>query len=173
MTSELPPSENARNRLMHTFFVIAAPPEAMPRERMNAVLCHVLDFWLSVATETPPARAMVDPVRLRRVLPHLMLWDVLPERAGYRCRLAGTEVCAMADRELRGLSLEEVHGIGSDILRAEFDSVRDGGNAHYAERTMHWVVRSHRLYKRLLLPLVDGNGDVDTLLGVMILESDA
>ena len=90
-----------------TFFAIAAPPAELPRHDLDDVLEEVLEFWLRAAGGAPPTRRMIDPVALRRVLPHLILWDVLPNLGGYRCRLAGTEIFEAAERELRGATLEE------------------------------------------------------------------
>ena len=63
--------------------------------------------------------------------------------------------------------MKRMYGLGSEVVRLEFDEVRDKLVAHFVERTMHWVAKPHRCYKRLLLPLVSAEGPVDSLLGVI------
>src|SRR5262245_6013493 len=50
-------------------------------------------LWLAKrGTRAMPARSELDPVEFRRLLPHIMLVDVLPPPDFYRVRLSGEAI---------------------------------------------------------------------------------
>jgi hypothetical protein len=160
----------ARTRL-----ALAAPAAELPRAPLPAPLAELLDHHAALAGRAAmPARAAFDPIRLPRLLANLMLWDVPAAADGdYRCRLAGTEICRVAGRELRGETLEQVNGADTPQVRAEFDAVRARGVASYVERSMNWADRPYRFYRRLLLPFSDDGSRVDLLMGAVLFETAA
>jgi hypothetical protein len=51
------------------------------------------------------------------------------------CPLAGTQICAVAGRELRGMTVDEMHH-GNPKVRSEFETVARDWMASYVERSM-------------------------------------
>ena len=149
---------------------ISAPPENLPADSLDPRLGEVLSFWLEKAAQgQAPSRRDLDPVKLRKALPWIVLWDVEPE--GYRCRLAGTKVCEYIGTELRGVSLDELLQDKSSPVHGEFDTVRDRRVAHHVARQLTWPGLGHHRYRRLLLPLVDDAGKVATLLSAITIDA--
>jgi hypothetical protein len=99
-------------------------------------------------------RSDIDPAEIPKLLPHLLIWQVLAA-GGYRCRLAGTEIVALR-REIAGLTTAELHGVAGAHIEAEYDDLAGEGRPHYVERSMFWYQRDYRDHKRLLLPLSNG-----------------
>ena len=81
---------------------LSASPITDPR------LAEALAYWQrKCAGRAMPARADIDPVEIPKLLPHVMLVDVLgPGR--YRYRLIGTENAAEHGINATGLDLENV-----------------------------------------------------------------
>jgi hypothetical protein len=158
-----------------TYVALIGAPAALPRDRLAGLHVRLIEHYVTIARGAAVARrADFDPVDVPFILPNLILWAV-PAREGddYRCRLAGTEVCRYAGRELRGETLARMNGANTPIVRAEFDAARARGLAAYVERTMDWVDRPYRLYRRLLLPFADDTGRVNTLMGAILFEPPA
>jgi hypothetical protein len=155
-----------------TYVALIGAPGALPRDRLEPAHAQLLAHYTSIAGDAPVApRAAFDPIDVPFILPNLIVWDVPDgDHADYRCRLAGTEICQYAGRELRGETLTQMNGANTPIVRAEFDTVRARGLAAYVERTMDWVGRPYRLYRRLLLPFADGSGRISTLMGAILFE---
>lgn len=156
-----------------TFYRCNADIDNLPIERMPQPLRILLDHWLLLREENNgelPRRTQLDPVRLKDILAHLIVWDVVPDARGFCCRLAGTMVCEAAGRELRGVSVADMHFDSPIEVRADFDHVRDAVEFSYVERKMDWVNLPYRLYRRLLAPLGGRNGEVTHLVGVICFE---
>src|ERR1700719_3940275 len=80
----------------------AASPITDPRLRQ----AH--DYWRSkVAGRTMPRRADIDPTEIPKLLPDVMLVDVLPQ-GRYRYRLIGTENTQAQGMNATGCYLDEV-----------------------------------------------------------------
>jgi len=80
----------------------ASSPIADPR------LCQVHDYWRGkVAGRTMPRRADIDPTEIPKLLPDVMLVDVLPH-GRYRYRLIGTENAQAHGMNATGRYLDEV-----------------------------------------------------------------
>src|SRR5688500_3596964 len=82
---------------------------------------RMLAYWRERAGDRPaPRRADIDPLPgLPGLAPDTLLWDV-HEGERYVCRLAGTHVCGVAGRELRGLSPGEMSWEESAVASREF-----------------------------------------------------
>ncbi len=79
-----------------------------PSPITHPIIAEGYAYWLRKRGDRPlPARADLEPSEIKRVLPHMMLVDVLgPGR--YRYRLIGT-ACALAHGiDATGLALDEV-----------------------------------------------------------------
>lgn len=112
-----------------------------------------------------PDRARLDPGQITDLLPHAILWDVLPatdedgpgtaglgDRLLYRCRLAGTMLNDFYGREARGQWLHEQYGDESAAMQAEYDAVVRLRRPLWAEHRMSWADKPYYRYLRLMLP---------------------
>lgn len=132
----------------------------------DAQILSALAYWRGKAGERPmPDRRDIDPIEIPGLLPFLVLWDVLPG-GGYRCRLAGTRICEIHEKELTGMTTAELHGAANAAIEAEYDWVVRTRRPHYVERTMFWRHKPYKHYRRILLPLSNGMEDVAILMNV-------
>lgn len=122
-----------------------------------------------------PARADIDPVDLRALLPRLALIDVLRDDAGlaFRYRLTGTEIVDRAGRDPTGKRFEDLYS--GDYLataNATYREVVETGRPHTSDRVYPLVPgREYMSYDRLLLPLASDGSTVDMImLLVVVLE---
>jgi hypothetical protein len=150
-------------------FVASGLPGSMPVERFAPVIRHVFDCWCRYAKPSAiPSRQDIDPIELGTALPNVALWDVAG--AAYICRLAGTRICGLAEREVRGLTAEAIMPDSPRVTRAEFGLVSKANHLHYCERPIG-ARSKYRSYARLLLPLSSDGKSVDMILAVMDLRS--
>jgi len=164
----LPLSEDPS--VYRTYNDVSAPPSSFPAGLLNPTLGRALAYWTSLAGGALPRRAQLSPAQMVPFLKHVILWDYLPDTDRFVCRLAGTEICEAAGRELRGRTVEEMHGDGSAAVRVNFETVIETGHANFVHRRMSWIDRSYRSYERLLLPLADEAGEIRHLMGVMTVD---
>jgi hypothetical protein len=144
-----------------TTFAVLCPVEQLPLARLGR--SRVLAEWWQSArgVRRAPSRSDFNPTDFPALMPELILWDV---GAQFVCRLAGTMVCGVAGRELRGLTVDEMHH-GNSRVRQEFEAVAQDCLASFIERNMSWVAKAWRQYRRLLLPLSSDGQRVDMLIG--------
>ena len=80
-------------------------------------LLQALAYWDSKRRGRPmPARRDLDPIEIPRLLPRIILTDVLRDPLDFRYRLIGTEVVAVARRDFTGSRFSEMAGKGSDSV---------------------------------------------------------
>lgn len=135
----------------------------------DAPLLRAYDWWRSLPRQTGaqglslPDRTDIDPCAIPDLLPYVVLWQVLPQPDGsgfrYRCRLAGTAMVEVHGHEFTGEWMEEFHGTENVRIQPEYDFVTRSGRPHHVERSLFWMNRDYRRYRRLLLPFGDFSGD--------------
>lgn len=151
-----------------TVWSVRLPLLDVPFDRLWPVPERFARYWLSRIDRHPwPLRRAIDPADIPTVLPHLMIWERADDRAGYRCRLAGTAVCAVAGRELRGCTLEAANPRIVGSLRADFDAVAAGGCLSLVQRRVAGSPLRRLSYQRLLVPVSTDGRRVDRLFGVI------
>ena len=133
-------------------------------------LCQVLDYWRGKRNgRFAPARADIDPADLPRILPRIMLADVVADDDGevdFRYRLSGTRI-------------GDVHGFDATNLSPRALTPPLYGqliHAHYKaavetrEPLAHVIVlitnMKQRSYARIILPLSSDGESVDMLMTV-------
>ncbi len=140
---------------------------ALPADRLMQPHRILLAYWEARSgTREAPRRGDIDPVDIGQILPHVMLWDAEAD-GGYRCRVAGTAIDMEMAGSLKGVRLSDLTCSLIDEAKREFDAVRDGAMASYAERTMGWRGRPFVYYRHLLLPITNDAGAVHQLIGAM------
>jgi hypothetical protein len=125
---------------------------------------QMLAYWREKARDrSAPRRADIDPLPgLPLLAPNMLLWDV-HDGERYVCRLAGTNVCRVGGRELRGLSLDEMPWEDPTVAHREFARVITTLAPHLVEREVAGRLRGFRGYRRLLLPLSEDGRRADKL----------
>ena len=132
---------------------------------MTGHLRRVFDLWMTKRRDrSMPARREIDPIDLGGALPFVVLWDVARPGPQITCRVAGTEICHRAGRELRGLSPEASGGEQAASIRDEYAAVVATGQVHFVERRTSWFGHPLRAYRRIVLPLAGAGGEIDFLL---------
>lgn len=150
----------------------------------DAPLRRALAWWQDLPRDTLaggltlPDRSRIDPAAIPDLLPHVVLWQVLHQPDGsfrYRCRLAGTAMVEIHGYEFTGLPMEQFHGAENARIQPEYDFVTRSGRPHHVERSLFWMNRDYRRYRRLLLPFGDvsaPHGGVAKILNVAHFLSD-
>src|SRR5215469_10675803 len=71
-------------------------------------IAPALSYWESIrGGRAMPRRSDIDPAQILRLLPFVMLVDVLAMPLDFRFRLVGTEIDAITSRGLRGQRFSE------------------------------------------------------------------
>jgi hypothetical protein len=105
---------------------------------------EIFDYWTGLkAGRAAPLRNEIDPVALRRLLPHLFIVTATPG-GDIVFRLAGTRICELMGREFRNMSFSLVWGAGETFRPMQI-----------AESVM-------RYERPALLDVLAAGGDVDT-----------
>ena len=123
-------------------------------------------YWQrKLAGRRMPARADIDPLDLKTVLPHLVLLDVRRDPLDFRYRVAGTRTydifgCDLTGRSVRDLEPRAVSAGIWDCLEA---MTRDGQPQH-AQLEFATTNGYARSYRVLRLPLGDDGTTVDRIL---------
>lgn len=124
-----------------------------------------LRYWFQLrGNRLMPERRDIDPTQVAPLLPKMWLWDVVPERKDFRCRLAGEEICTLFGRNPRGTLLGEWVPMGIvDVARPRYQRVIDepaicvaSGMSYVADDKQAWC-------ERVITPMTDGGGDTPTI----------
>ena len=133
-------------------------------------LCEAYDYWRrKVAGSAIPRRSDIDPTEIPKLLPDVMLVDVLPQ-GRYRYRLIGTENAVAQGMNATGRYLDEVLP-GPEYkahVIALYDECVSSGRALYSECLFMAPDRRapERHTKVLFMPLA-GDGETVNMVFVM------
>lgn len=129
-------------------------------------LLALYDYWLRKrGARTMPARADIDPTEIPKLLPLILLIDVL-ETGEFRYRLTGTEIVSNFGSNVTGMTFTEAlpSGAYSEYITGLVRDVVSTGRPLYSEGTFMAEGRVNRQVRRLVLPLSDDGHMVDMLL---------
>lgn len=122
---------------------------------------QLFDYWLDRAAGAPmPERRSIRPADIPQLLPNISLIDIQRSPCRLRFRLAGTRVRDIYDREVTGLSLEDIDwgGQANYWRTAHLRVVETGRPAQGVVRSMR-PAKDHLVQFWLRLPLAtDGPG---------------
>lgn len=129
-------------------------------------------YWQSkLAGRAMPARRDIDPHDIPRLLPYLMLIDVLSAPLDFRYRLIGTEICAISKNDYTGKRFSEVAGKGKGSV--VWDNCEQVVLTKMPfSRTPPYIgpERYLRQCENLLLPLSKNGSEVSMILQVISYE---
>lgn len=112
-----------------------------------------------------PARGDVDPAEIKKLLPFVMLVDVLAQGRHFRFRLIGTDV-ALGVNPTGKLQHEELpEGIYRDHISALFRRGAAGPGALYSRSSYGYTqIEGPRSVSRLFMPLSPDGETIDMML---------
>lgn len=115
-----------------------------------------------------PARGQIEPAHIRHILPDLFILEKTPP-GEIRFRLAGTRICALFARELRGSRFDALW-LGEQTARLE----RIAGDVMTQKAPVVLTAAAiagaadHLPTELVLLPLKSPDGSVDRLIGALV-----
>jgi hypothetical protein len=130
------------------------------------------DYWrLKRAGRRMPSRRDIDPTEIPRLLPNVMIVEMLDEGTRYRFRLAGSAITAAFGRPITG-------GFVHDLAQGRYRSFIEGlyrdiylnRRCILSESPYDNVRGSAATAKRLMMPLSDDDAIVNQVLAVQTFE---
>ena len=132
----------------------------------HATTRELYDYWNRVrGGERAPLRSAIEPSDIRRILSEMFILEVL-ERDNYFVRLAGTRVCALYCREIKGTNVLDLwSGEDRQAMATLAAAVSEDGAAAVVTISA-WTAREQEVQCELiLLPLRHGGTRFDRVLG--------
>lgn len=129
-----------------------------------------LRYWFDLRGDRlMPERRDIDPAAVPSLLPKMWLWDVVPERKDFRCRLAGEEICALFGRNPRGTLLGEWVPMGIvDVARPRYQRVIDEPAICLASGMSYVADNKHAWCERVITPMTDGDANPAIVFGITV-----
>lgn len=138
----------------------------------HARMRRLAEYWLAKrSARVITRRSDIDPMDMKWILPHVMLYDVDLNTGRLRCRLAGEEVRAMYETNIIGKYLDEyVLAKNWPVIEAHHRAITEQPAIGYAKGQVYRAaLEQHGHGERILLPLSDDDGvHVTVLLGATI-----
>ena len=129
------------------------------------IISEAMAYWRRLGGARPmPSRRDLDPVDIPRLLPFVMLIDVLSDPLDFKFRLIGTEVSAIIARNLQGRRFSTIpHMAAGNRVWTEYEAVvnrreplaASGGYVGSDDRV--------RAVRHALMPLSSGGEAVDMM----------
>jgi len=140
-----------------------------PAIGQDPILSHVLAYWgRQRGSRAMPARRDIDPTGLgARVLPHVVLVEVVADGARFRFRLCGTAVAEAAGLDLTGRYIDELNpnATYAAYIIGLYRKVLATRRPVYSESAyMEPASRARRSTRRVMCPLSADGITVDRVL---------
>ncbi len=132
----------------------------------HATSRELFAYWNRIrGSEPAPRRSEIEPGDIRRVLPDTFILEVIGP-ASQRVRLAGTRMCSLYGREIKGINFLDLWS-GEDVTRMVEAAARVCEDAVAAVAEVDLVSSRGRTVscEFLLLPLRHGHAAHDRILG--------
>jgi hypothetical protein len=129
-------------------------------------LRELYDYWFRKrAGRAMPQRRDIDPSEIPRLLPHILITEMLEGGTRYRYRLCGTAVTEAFGRSLTGLYVDEVMKGGyREFLERLYRTIYLNRRSVFCESKYMGRSESAVTTKRLLMPLSDDGIEVNQVL---------
>jgi len=128
----------------------------------------IFDYWNALRGEQDaPLKSQIEPVAIRHLLSSLFILETEADRH-IRFRLAGTKICDLFGRDLRGerFSALWANGQQEDIERTA-EGVMDHAIPTFFNATGYSVAGHHAAFEIIMMPLRSPEGGCDRLLGAI------
>jgi hypothetical protein len=133
---------------------------------------QMYDYWQKKrAGRRMPARRDIDPVDIPRLLPNILISEVVPGPTGvrYRYRLAGTAIARAFARDPTGRFADELtSGAYRDFILGLHRTVCEEGRALFSESRYLGKPELLTVAKRLLLPVSDNDDQVNQIISLLV-----
>jgi hypothetical protein len=130
------------------------------------------DYWQKKRSgRRMPARRDIDPVDIPRLLPNILISEVVPGPAGvrYRYRLAGTAVARAFGRDPTGRFVDELtNGAYRDFILGLHRTVCEERRPLFSESRYLAQPQIHMVAKRLLLPVSENDDRVNQIISLLV-----
>jgi hypothetical protein len=113
-----------------------------------------------------PKRRDFRPNRVPGLLGYYFLVDVLDNGKDYRYALAGEHMALLFGTDATNMRLSELGDAGARIKKT-YDAVVATRTFHYVRGRYTWPERSVGI-ERLLVPMTDDDGTLNTILGISV-----
>ena len=132
----------------------------------HATTRELYEYWNRVrGNERAPLRSAIEPSDIRRILGEMFILEVLG-RDDYLVRLAGTRVCALYCREIKGTNLLDLwSGEDRHAMATLGAAVSEDGAAAVVTVTAETARDQQVQCELILLPLRHGGTAFDRVLG--------
>jgi hypothetical protein len=127
---------------------------------------ELYDYWNRVrGSERAPLRNAIEPSDIRRILGEMFILEVL-ERDTYYVRLAGTRICALYSREIKGTNFLDLWSGEDRQAMATLSAAVSEDGAAAVVTIMAGTARDQEVpCELILLPLRHGGPKFDRVLG--------
>lgn len=138
----------------------------------SPILKELYAYWDSLRDgDGLPSRPQIEPMRIPKLLPYVILTDVEHAPRRFRRRLIGTHITSVVGRDNTGRYFDEIYGADAvgqmeaaySVPVDERRPVRMVGNCGYLDRS--WLT-----YEALHLPLSWDGDRVNMLLGGVVFD---
>jgi hypothetical protein len=131
----------------------------------NDVIDQARAYWERVrGTRAMPRRSDLDPVDIPRLLPFVMLVDVLADPLDFRFRLIGSAIQAIIARNYVGRRFSELpHMVKGNMIWAEYETVVSRHRPVAAILDYVGVDRYVQGVRHCLMPLSKDDRDVNMI----------
>jgi hypothetical protein len=129
---------------------------------------ELFDYWTTRrGGRLAPNRTDIEPADIRGLLPHVFICDLLPENQ-LNFRLAGTGLCALYGRELKGSAFGALW-LSDGIRNATRTGASVATRATPAVLSLDGLSAGGRVIQAemLLLPITGPTGEHDRLIGLL------
>ncbi|WP_416898576.1 MAG: PAS domain-containing protein [Minwuia sp.] len=140
------------------------PESDMPmRSDVNRHLC---DHWLSLKPDGGlPEWRSFSPADVRKLLPHLIVVECLPDPLRFRFRLIGTFVTGIAGRDATGRMLDEdLYGDRLEAMTWHYRRCAESAEPLATLGTVHFVDRDWMVAEHVFLPFAPPGGPVNIIM---------
>lgn len=134
------------------------------------------DHWLGLRGDGQiPDWKSFDPIAVRKLLPHLIVVDCLPEPLRFRFRLIGTFVTNMAGRDSTGRMLDaDLYGDRLEAMTWHYRQSAETGKPLATLGTVHFIKRDWVVAEHVFLPFAPPGGPVNVIMAALdTLDGDA
>ena len=127
----------------------------------------LFEYWNRIrGDDVAPLRSQVEPTDLRQILSSVFLLETCEMgRVGFR--LAGTRICDLFGRDLRGVSFSDLWAHGHDDIEHTAAGVMSHAIPALLNATGFTAAGHRACFEIILLPLRSDEGECDKLLGAI------
>lgn len=134
-------------------------PASFAERLSNDGMRQLLRYWVACRGHMPlPRRPQFDPLRFRKLLPHMQLHERKPD-GRYLCKVSGTAVVEAYGFESTNRYVDDV--INPSHLKSRIailDETLDGGRPVFYAGSLVLAGREWQGFQRLALPVADADG---------------